>query len=153
MRLTKINNNQKVIGFLHYIAEGNTAYKAAEKAGFSTPRRDIARMMHSPELGQRVSEAVLHRCRTVLLPEAMAITEKLLTDKNTNARIRWDIAKILLATAGGIVAPKARDMEAAPQEISQMSGDDILRLRESLQSEMARRMDGAKLIEDYANLD
>lgn len=143
MRLQKIDKNQMITSFLQFIADGNRAYAAAEKAGFSSPRRDIAREMHSPELGQRVTEAVRHRVQTVLLPDAMAITEQMLNSKETSDRVRWDIAKTLLTN--GVVS--AKQLEKPPQDISDMTATDIMQLRQSLEVEIANRSNAAKLIE------
>jgi hypothetical protein len=148
MALKKIDKNQMVTAFLQFIADGNRTYAAASKAGFSAPRRDIARQMHSPELGQRVTEAVQHRVRTVLLPEAMAITEEMLKSKTVSDRIRWDIAKTLL-TNGAI---SNKQLEKPPQDIGAMTADDIMKLRQTLEAEMNNRANNAKLI-DAQSLD
>ena len=147
MRLTKIDKNQMVAAFLLNIAAGQRTNLAAKNAGFSAPKRDIARMMHSPEFAIYVSEAIRHRVKTSLAPEAMAVAEELLKNKDVSPRVRWDIAKTFLAVGAGLVAPKAADNEEAPKEISQMSGDDIMKLREQLQAEQSKRAEGAKLIE------
>jgi len=147
MRLQKIDKNQMVAAFLLNIAEGQRTNKAARNAGFSTPQRDIAKLMHSPEFSVSVSEAIRHRVKTTLAPEAMAVAEELLRDKATSARVRWDIAKTFLAVGAGLVAPKAGEPEAPPQDISQMTAQDIMSLRESLNREMEQRSSGAKLIE------
>ncbi len=146
-RLNNIKQNQLVAAFLQNIAAGMVAQKAAEKAGFTTPQRDIAKMMHSPEFAMNVSKAIRHRVATTLAPQAMKVAEKLLNDPNVSPRVRWDIAKTVLAAGAGMVAPKAQELDDAPKEISQMSGDDIVKLRESLQAEMVNRANSAKLIE------
>lgn len=146
-KLNNLKEKQLVAAFLQNIAAGFVTQKAAEKAGFTTPQRDIARMYHNPEFAVAVSKAIRHRVATTLAPQAMKVAEKLMNDANVSPRVRWDIAKTMLQAGAGVVAPKAQELEDAPKDIGQMSGDDILRLREQLQAEQARRMDSAKLIE------
>ena len=146
-RLNNLKEKQLVAAFLQNIAAGMVTQKAAENAGFTTPQRDIARLMHSPEFAANVGKAIRHRVATTLAPQAMKVAEKLLNDSSVSPRVRWDIAKTMLAVGAGLVAPKPSEPDEAPKEISNMSGDDIMKLRESLQVEMANRMQGAKLID------
>lgn len=146
-KLTNLKENQLVAAFLQNIAAGMVTQNAAEKAGFTAPQRDIAKMMHNPEFAINVGKAIRHRVATTLAPQAMKVAEKLLNDKNVSARVRWDIAKTMLAAGAAVIPPKAQELDDTPKDIGQMSGNDIMRLREELQAEQLRRMDGAKLIE------
>ena len=145
--LNNMKQNQLVAAFLQNISAGYVTSVAAEKAGFATPRHDIARMFHNPEFAVDVGKAIRHRVATTLAPQAMKVAEKLMNDTNVSPRVRWDIAKTMLAAGAAVIPPKQQEMDNAPKEIGQMTGEDIMRLREQLQAEQARRMDGAKLIE------
>lgn len=146
-KLKSMKQNQLVAAFLQNIAAGMVTSIAAEKAGFAAPRRDIAKLMHSPEFAADVGKAIRHRVATTLAPQAMKVAEKLMNDKNVSSRVRWDIAKMMLAAGAAVVAPKSGEIDDAPKEIGQMSGNDIMQLRERLQSEMSNRANGALLIE------
>lgn len=147
MRLTKINKNQMLDAFLANIALGYPTTKAARKAGFTTPERDIAGEMLNPDFIPRVSLAIRHRVATTLAPQAMALAESMLNDNEVSDRIRWDIAKTFLQAGAGVIAPKPSELEPPAKDISQMTGSDIMQLRQSLEAEITNRANGAKLIE------
>lgn len=157
MALTKINKNKMLENFFAAVAEGCNFHEAAKNAGFSHPERDVARELHNPDFLPAMANAIRHRLGGRLAMKAMGVAEELLNDKRTNPRIRWDIAKTLLAAGVGFVPPKAKEMDDAPRDIHQMTGDEIMRFREAASAEMLRRAEGAKLIEhqpqSYANLD
>lgn len=151
--LNNIKQNQLVAAFLQNISAGYVTSVAAEKAGFSTPRHDIARMFHNPEFAIDVGKAIRHRVATTLAPQAMKVAETLMNDCNVSARVRWDIAKTMLQAGAGVIAPKAQELEEAPKEIGQMTGNEIMELRNAAQAEMLRRSEGAKLIEHQPETD
>ncbi len=147
MQLTRINKNKMLDNFFLAVAAGRGFVEAGKKAGFSHVERDLARELHNPDFLPAMANAIRHRLGGRLAMKAMSVAEDILNDKQASARIRWDVAKTILAAGAGFVPPKAKEMEAPPKEISQMSGNDIVALRDSLQREMAQRMEGAKLIE------
>ncbi len=157
MALTRINKNNMLENFALAISAGCGFVEAGKKAGFTRVERDVARELHNPDFLPAMTNAIRHRLGGRLAIEALGVAEAILRDKTASARVRWDVAKTILAAGAGFVPPKAADMAAPPTEISQMSGEDIMRLQEQLNAESARRADGAKLIEhapqSYSNLD
>lgn len=147
MHLNKIDKNHALKQFLIAVSEGCTMMQGGEKAGFSNPEASIARELHNPDFLPAMTHALRHRLGGALALKAMNIAEELLTKKSTSPRIRWDIAKTILAAGAGFVPPKAREIDAPPQDISNMSANDIMALRQTLEKEMAARVDNAKLVE------
>lgn len=147
MALTKINKKQMLDNFFLAIAAGQGFVEAGKKAGFTNVERDVARELHNPEFLPAMANAIRHRLGSRLALKAMGVAEELLNNNKINPRIRWDIAKTILAAGAGFVAPKAKELDAPPQDISQMTAQDIMQLRESLNREMEQRSSGAKLIE------
>jgi hypothetical protein len=147
MHLNKIDKNHALKQFLLAVSEGCTMMEGGKKAGFSHPETSIARELHNPDFLPAMSHALRHRLGGALALKAMNIAEELLTKKSTSPRIRWDIAKTILAAGAGFVPPKARETEAPPQDISNMSANDIMALRQTLEQEMANRSSNAKIID------
>lgn len=155
--LNKINKEQVLKRFLVAVSEGATMMTGGKKAGISHPESFIARELHNPDFLPAMAHALRHRLGGALSLKAMNLAESILDDKQASLRVRWDVAKTILAAGAGFVPPKAKEMDDAPKDIAQMSGEDIMRLREQLNAESIRRADGAKLIEhapqSYSNLD
>lgn len=147
MALTRINKNNMLENFFLAVAAGQGFVEAGKKAGFTHVERDLARELHNPDFLPAMANAIRHRLGGRLALKAMGVAEALLNDKQVSARVRWDVAKTILAAGAGFVPPKAKEMEAPPQDISQMTAQDIMSLRESLNREMEQRSSGAKLIE------
>lgn len=145
--VNKNNRKQMLDEFFYCISEGMGLEDAGKKAGFSNPNRDVARELHNPDFLPAMAEALRHRLGAHLAAKAMRLAEKLLDDKRTNVRVRWDVAKTILAAGAGFVPPKGKILEAPTQDIASMSANDIMTLRASLEREMGARADAAKTID------
>lgn len=153
-RVANLSKKQLVGRFLQSIAEGQSFEQSGKSAGMANVEREIARELHNPEFLPAMTNALRHRLAGRLSVKAMNVTEQLLTDTQTSDRIRWDIAKTILAAGVGFIAPKARELEAPPQDISAMSASELLEFSERVSREMVIRSDSAKLIEhDPQSLD
>lgn len=147
MRLTKINKNKMMENFFIAISAGQGFVEAGKKAGFADVERSVARELHNPEFLPAMSNAIRHRLGGRLAARALQVAESMLESKNTNPRIRWDIAKTILAAGAGFVPPKGKLLDEAPKDIGQMTASDIMQMRAQLEAEMANRAGNAKLIE------
>ena len=147
MDLRKIDKKQILADFLIAVSEGCAMMEAGKKAGVSHPEAFIARELHNPDFLPAMAVALRHRLGGALALKAMNVAEQMLNSKNTSPRIRWDIAKTILAAGAGFVPPKAKELEAPQKDISQMSGDDIMQLRRSLEAEMVNRANASLVID------
>lgn len=145
--LTRISKNKMLDNFLLAIAAGSGFVEAGKKAGFGDVEATVAREVHNPEFLPAMSNVIRHRLGGRMAVQAMRVAEEFLNDKNTSARIRWDVAKTILAAGAGFIPPKARESEAPPQDISQMSAQELLEFSERVNLAMAAKADAAKLIQ------
>jgi len=146
-RVANLSKKQMVERFLQAIAEGQSFEQSGRSAGMANVETAIAREIHNPEFLPAMTMALRHRLAGRLSVKAMNVTEELLSDKQTSPRIRWDIAKTVLAAGVGFIAPKARELEAPPTDISTMNAQELLDFSERVNREMVLRADAAKLIE------
>jgi hypothetical protein len=147
--LKDLKNNDKMQKFLVAIAEGKQKHEAIEIAGLdqSNATRDVYPILRTAEAANFIADYVRQSIKVEGAPEAWRISLEMLQDKRISPRIRWDIAKTLLAYAVGMVAPKAEGMAEPPKDVSQMTGAEIMQFRRKLEDEMTGRANASKMIE------
>lgn len=132
--LVRLDADRSERALTHFAKHGSIARLATE---ISLSYKDTLRLISTP-LFQSALEA---RMRVALKGDA-AVARRLLRsqvlDRHANAKIRQDAAKHLTAL-GGYVAPKARDNPRPPDNLADMSGDQLRAFVGRIEGELAER--------------
>lgn len=117
----------------HYVDTSDAQY-AAVKAGYKTPKNDGRRALNNEIVAAEVRKLQVARLNDELLPAAVDVLAKILTDDKASERGKIMAAKIVLdRTLGDPAAGQAR------KELHEMSGTELDQALAKLQGELRQR--------------
>jgi phage terminase small subunit len=119
--------------FIEAMSDEHNPVAAAKKAGYSSPDKRGYDLMSRPSVQSEVAERQLTRINTELLPNAVDILNRLLTDVRVPAGAAFNAAKFVIDRA----LPMAT--EGQTKNPHEMTGDELSRQLDRLRHEAAAR--------------
>lgn len=119
--------------FIKEMEKGNSPTDAAEKAGYSSPAKRARDLMNRPMVQAELAERQLARLNEELLPQAVNVLNRLLTDTRVPAGAAFNAAKYVIDRALPVTT------DGTNKQPHEMNGDELARQIDRLRHEAAVR--------------